>query len=108
MRPFHTLPFACALLCISAIASAQTLLIDRVRAERPALPARGASSAEVEARLGAPREKLERRGGQRAQWPSISRWVYPDFTVYLEKGRVIDVVATRASAQEIGPRPAIR
>jgi hypothetical protein len=34
--------------------------------------------------------------------------VYPGFTVYFEKSRVIDAVANRATAEEIGPKPAIR
>ena len=38
----------------------------------------------------------------------IDRWVYPAFTVYFEKQRVIDVVANRAGPQEVGPKPPIR
>jgi len=38
----------------------------------------------------------------------IHRWVYPGFTVYFEKSRVIDVVLNQASADEIGPKPPIR
>ena len=54
------------------------------------------------------REKLDPQGGQKRQWPTINRWVYPAFTVYFEKSKVIDVVANKASAEEIGPKPAIR
>ncbi|MCW5579885.1 MAG: hypothetical protein KIS72_00870, partial [Luteimonas sp.] len=73
-----------------------------------ALPARGQSTAQVEARFGAPAQKLEPRGGQKRQWPTINRWVYPQFTVYFERDRVIDAVLNQASASEAGPKPAIR
>ncbi|HLM53701.1 MAG TPA: hypothetical protein VK325_08995, partial [Pseudoxanthomonas sp.] len=72
------------------------------------IPARGLSASEVEARFGAPQQKLEPRGGQKRQWPVINRWVYSAFTVYFEKNRVIDVVAVQADADELGPKPPIR
>lgn len=98
-----------ALLSLAGTASAETLLIERVQEEnRAAMPARGQSMAEVEARYGAPAERLDPRGGQKRQWPTINRWVYPAFTVYFEKTKVIDVVANRASAEEIGPKPPIQ
>jgi len=34
--------------------------------------------------------------------------VYPQFTVYFEKQKVIDVVANQADPNEIGPKPPIR
>jgi hypothetical protein len=97
------------LLCCAGAASADTLLIERVQ-ESPAiaLPVRGQSASDVEARFGAPQQRLEPRGGQKRQWPVINRWVYPAFTVYFEKSRVIDVVANQASPEEIGPKPPIR
>ena len=72
------------------------------------MPARVASVAEVEKRFGAPSERLDPAGGQKRQWPTIQRWVYPAFTVYFEKGRVIDAVANKAAPTEVGPKPAIR
>ncbi|APP74316.1 hypothetical protein BJD12_02535 [Xanthomonas vesicatoria ATCC 35937] len=98
-----------ALMGISAVASAETLLVDRVQ-QKPAaaLPLRGDSMSQVESRYGAPQEKLDPRGGQKRQWPTIHRWVYPAFTVYFEKSKVIDVVANQADANEIGPKPPIR
>lgn len=83
-----------------------TLLIERVREEPGNLPARGLSMAQVEAKFGAPNDRLDPRGGQKRDWPTINRWVYPAFTVYFEKSRVIDVVANKASPDEIGPKPA--
>lgn len=97
------------LLCCAGVASADTLLIERVQEPSAvALPARGQTAAAVEARFGAPQQKLEPRGGQKSQWPVINRWVYAGFTVYFEKSRVIDVVANQASPEEIGPKPPIR
>ncbi|MDQ3205084.1 MAG: DUF2845 domain-containing protein [Pseudomonadota bacterium] len=96
------------LLAFAGGASSETLLIERVQSEAAtALPARGASMAQVEARFGAPMERLDPRGGQKRQWPTINRWVYPDFTVYFENNRVIDAVANRATAAETGPKPPI-
>lgn len=90
-------------------AMAETLLVERLQVEQSMqLPARGQSMAQVEARFGVPAERLDPRGGQKRQWPAINRWVYPDFTVYFEKDRVIDAVANRASANEVGPKPPIR
>ncbi|MGH8075754.1 MAG: hypothetical protein ACREPE_00295 [Lysobacter sp.] len=98
-----------ALLTFAGIASAETLLIERVQEEgKLALPARGQNMAQVEARFGAPTDRMDPRGGQKRQWPTINRWVYPGFTVYFEKNRVIDAVANKADALEIGPKPPIR
>lgn len=86
-----------------------TLLIERVQEEnKTAMPTRGQTMAQVEAKYGAPSEKLDPRGGQKRQWPAINRWVYPNFTVYFEKTRVIDVVANKADEAEIGPKPPIK
>jgi hypothetical protein len=98
-----------ALLAFVGSASAEKLLIERVQQETTiALPARGQSMSQVEARFGAPSERMDPRGGQKRQWPTINRWIYPAFTVYFEKNRVIDAVANKADAQEIGPKPPIR
>ncbi|HEY0660769.1 MAG TPA: hypothetical protein VGD21_05565 [Lysobacter sp.] len=98
-----------ALLALAGAASAETLLIERVQEEnRAAMPTRGQTMAQVEARYGAPSERLDPRGGQKRQWPTINRWVYPAFTVYFEKNKVIDVVANKATAEEIGPKPPIK
>lgn len=98
---------ALALLSAGSV-RAETLLIDRVKQESAAMPARGMRVADVEKRYGAPSQRLNPAGGQKRQWPAIQRWVYPTFTVYFEHGHVIDAVANEADAQEIGPKPAIR
>lgn len=96
------------LLALSGAAAADTLLIERVQETANAnLPARGMSMAQVEAKYGAPSQRMDPRGGQKRQWPTINRWVYPAFTVYFEKDRVIDAVANQASADEVGPKPPI-
>jgi hypothetical protein len=98
-----------ALLTLAGGASAETLLVDRVQQEPSmAMPSRGMSMAQVEARFGAPADRLEPRGGQKHQWPTINRWSYPAFTVYFEKTKVIDAVANKTGVDEIGPKPAIR
>ncbi|MCS4236001.1 hypothetical protein ACTUVK_001484 [Stenotrophomonas rhizophila] len=106
-RYLTTLPLLAVLACASA--HADTLLIDRSQ-EKPAtaLPVRGQSMQEVQSRFGDPSERLDPRGGQKRQWPTINRWVYPQFTVYFEKQKVIDVVANKADANEVGPKPPIR
>lgn len=92
----------------AAPATADTLLVERVRQEAGPMPSRGASMAAVKARFGEPSSRLEPRGGGKRQWPAIHRWVYPGFTVYFERDRVIDAVANKADADEIGPKPPIR
>jgi len=100
---------ACAASFAAPDARAETLLIQRVGAEAGnALPARGMSMAEVERRFGAPSQRLEPRGGQKRQWPTIHRWTYPTFIVYFEKSKVIDAVLIRAGTGETGPKPAVR
>ena len=108
MRLFLALT-AATLLAAMGSASADTLLIDRVQqtAATP-MPTRGMTMDQVEARFGAPTERLDPRGGQKRQWPTIHRWAYPAFTVYFENSRVIDAVANQATPGETGPKPAIR
>lgn len=108
MNHRFTALISAALFALPLAASAETLLIERVQDERAvALPARGLSMAEVEARHGAPANRMDPRGGQKSQWPTIHRWVYPQFTVYFEKDRVIDAVLNQADPTEVGPKPAI-
>lgn len=87
-------------------ARADTLLIERVaRTDRAAQPARGQTMAAVRARFGAPTEELPPVGGDRPRHPPITRWVYPAFTVYFERDRVINTVSNRSSTREQGPKP---
>ena len=107
-RPNRILALAALplLLFLAGTTPAETLLVERVQAEAgSALPARGLSMADVQARHGEPSARLDPRGGQKSQWPVINRWTYPDFTVYFEGDTVIDAVANQASASETGPVP---
>ena len=98
---------AATLLSLYEPAHADTLLVDRARMSASmARPMRGMSMAMVEQRFGAPSEKLDRRGGQKPQWPVIDRWQYPQYTVYFARGRLVDVVLNHATPEEIGPAPA--
>jgi len=107
-RRLHAVPLL-ALLAFAGAAAAETLLIERVQDEdKAAMPARGMSMADVEARFGAPADRLDPRGGQKSQWPTINRWTYPEFVVYFEKNKVIDAVAIKADATETGPKAPIR
>lgn len=51
------------------------------------MPARGMHARDVETNFGAPLEKIPPVGE-----PPISRWVYPDYTVYFEHQYVIHSV----------------
>ena len=107
MKPASYVLAALAL-ALPGLASAETLLIERVQEETMALPARGMSMDQVQARFGAPADRLDPRGGQKRQWPTINRWRYPNFVVYFEKNKVIDAVAVQADPTEAGPKPPIR
>jgi len=108
MKHLRAVPLLLLLAC-SGAACAETLLVDRVHEEnKAAMPVRGMTMAQVEASFGAPADRLDPRGGQKRQWPTINRWSYPAFTVYFEKNKVIDAVANKADADEIGPKPPIR
>jgi hypothetical protein len=109
VRHLPVVIIAAALFAAAPQAQADKLLIERVNQEAGmTLPARGMRMAEVERRFGAPTQRLDPRGGQKRQWPSIHRWTYPNFVVYFEKDRVIDAVAIRAGNNEVGPKPPIR
>jgi hypothetical protein len=100
------LAFAVAAFAAGSMAHAEVLLMDRVKQEHGMnSPARGMTMAQVEARFGAPSNKLSPAGGDTQLHPVINRWVYPDYTVYFERDRVINSVMNRAP-NEIGPKGA--
>lgn len=93
----------------ATVAQADTLLIDRVQAERGMnLPQRGMSMAQVESRYGAPTSRLVPAGGDSRWHPTINRWVYANYIVYFERDRVIDAVANQATPSELGPKNAVQ
>ena len=79
-----------ASLCSGGIALADTLLVQSVDAAQtsaPERPARGKSMASVEARHGAPTTRSSAVGR-----PPITRWDYPEFTVFFEFDHVVHSV----------------
>ncbi len=92
----------------TASAAGDVLLIDRVHSEAGVnLPARGLLMAAVQAQFGEPAQMLAAVGGGDPRTPPITRWVYPEFTVYFENDHVVNAVLNKASAQEIGPKPVL-
>jgi len=87
---------------ISCQIQADILIIDRIQQEKTIdMPARGLSMNQVLATYGEPKIKKTAIGE-----PPITEWKYETFSVYFEKSWVIDSVAYKASAAEIGPKPA--
>lgn len=109
MKPITlSLAFLAGIALYSPMAVSDTLLVERVQAEKgAALPARGTSMAQVEARYGAPAHKYPAVAGpnDRKHNPPITRWAYPNFNVYFEYSHVIDAVMNKVSPEEIGPAP---
>ena len=86
---------------------ADVLLIERVEAGRTVeLPRRGEQMAQVERRFGAPQQRHPPVGGGSPQHPPITRWDYPEFSVYFEHHHVVNAVLTRSRAEELAPKPA--
>ena len=80
--------FAVLLLMMTATVSADVLLIDGVRqADKIEVPTNGLSKSEVQSKFGAP----EKRSGSVGK-PPITRWDYPDYTVYFEHNLVLSTV----------------
>jgi hypothetical protein len=84
-----------AAVCLAGLAPAQaeTLLLDDMDTARGAAqsgPARGMSMERVEAQFGTPVNRVAAVGE-----PPITRWEYPDFTVYFEYKFVIHAVRRR-------------
>lgn len=106
-RTAFCLALALGSVTTTASAAGDVLLIDRVRAEQGVtLPARGQLMAAVRAQFGEPAQALAAVGGGGPRTPPITRWVYATFTVYFENDHVVNAVLNKASAQEIGPKPA--
>jgi len=89
-------------------ADPDVLLVERVQSEAgTAMPSRGASMADVEARFGAPTRKYPAVSGPTSLHanPPITRWAYPTFSVYFEHDHVVDAVANKSRPTEVGPAP---
>ncbi len=89
--------FFIAMFLTFGVASADTLLIDKLdkaQAADPERPARGATMARVERKFGAPLSKKGAVGD-----PPIASWEYEDFTVFFEYDRVLHSVEKPANPQ---------
>lgn len=94
---------------LPATSRADVLLIERVEARSDVtLPRRGTLMAQVESQFGAPLRKHAPVGGNLPQHPPITRWDYPQFSVYFEHSHVVNAVVNRALPNEQGPKPVQR
>jgi len=76
----------------AGVGAAETIVVGDAVQVAPSTverPARGQTMAAVEAKFGAPQTRHDAVGA-----PPITRWDYAAFSVYFEKDRVIDAVAT--------------
>jgi hypothetical protein len=86
-------PLCLALALAPCAAYADTLMIEKVQADRETAserPSRGMSKETVLGRFGQPETWTEAVGE-----PPISRWIYPSYTVYFERDRVLHAVSRR-------------
>ena len=72
----------------TTVTKGTVLLVEKVQRDAPiATPSHGRTMQQVESGFGTPSQKVPAVGD-----PPISRWVYPDFTVYFEDEFVIHTV----------------
>ncbi len=105
--PVVALGLAAAAFVAPNPAHADDLLIKRLQQERTMqLPARGMTMAQVQRKYGAPRRKLESRGGDSARHPLIKRWEYENYIVYFEHDHVIHSVLNTPAGNNLHPAQA--
>lgn len=83
--------YGLVLVAAAAVAQADTLLLDSIEMDAKTAasrPTNGQTMAKVEATYGEPTEKHAAVGD-----PPITRWDYPNFSVYFEYQLVIHAVA---------------
>jgi len=81
--------FALSGSALPGVVLAEELAVPPAASDPADRPARGMTMEKVEAKFGAPANRVPAVGE-----PPISRWEYPGFVVYFEKDRVIHAVAT--------------
>ena len=93
----HRIALSLSLLLLAGSAGpvlADQLLLDAIRSpdgqQQGQAPRRGTTMEAVRSRFGTPEQTRPAVGD-----PPISRWQYPQFTVYFEHDRVIHAVARR-------------
>jgi hypothetical protein len=95
----HVLALLCSL-AATGLAAAETIVVDdqvRVKKASVETPARGSTMTQVEARFGAPVAKHPAVSDPgKPMQPPITRWDYNGFSVFFERDRVIDSVASGA------------
>ncbi len=83
-----------AMMLVASVAAAQNL--NTAPADKPAVlpdtPNRGASMTQVESRFGTPAQRHAAVGQ-----PPITRWDYPQFSVFFEHDKVLHAVIVRDS-----------
>jgi len=85
--------FAVLLGALSGTVQADVLTVPEApSAAAIATPPRGASMSEVVKEFGEPAARHAPVGGGKRVHPPITRWDYPDFSVFFERKLVIDVV----------------
>jgi hypothetical protein len=87
-HPMMKLIWGVLFICLMAPATADVLLIEKVRERMQRdLPENGLSMEQVERRYGSPNQKSSAVGE-----PPITRWTFDDYSVYFEYQLVIDSV----------------
>lgn len=87
-HPMMKLIWGVLFICLMAPATADVLLIEKVRERMQRdLPENGLSMEQVERRYGSPNQKSPAVGE-----PPITRWTFDDYSVYFEYQLVIDSV----------------
>lgn len=81
-----------SLLMLPTLVAADVLRIPQGSTQQDAVPERGSSMQQVEARFGAPETRHKQVGGGHPKRPPITRWDYAGFSVVFERDRVIDTV----------------
>lgn len=78
----------------SAVAGAETLSVhkNKTRIQYVDRPSRGQDAKQVIQQLGEPKFRHAPVGGGSPKQPPITRWDYEGFSVFFEKGHVIDTV----------------
>lgn len=90
--------FACLLLLPLSGAHADTLAMSTSAQPAVGLPTKGMSMHGVQQHYGAPLTQHSAVGGGSPKQPPITRWDYQGFSVFFERGTVVDAVTPGAPA----------
>lgn len=94
-RALSALALGLALGLSAKIASAESVMRPDINHAKPGSTfyVHGLSMAQITHKFGAPAKKLNAIPAHGSKYqPPITRWIYPDFTVYFEHGRAIHLV----------------